>query len=100
MTRIQDDDTLWVSRRAFPHNERWKMITVEFSEVGRDKRKFTASMAELDHSCLYRAVKRAKAIMSKDIEFMADPDSNAGTVVVGGCRIVGFWKVLPERLPQ
>lgn len=65
---------------------------VQFSNVGRDKKSWTAEVPANDDKTvsqgrLREAVRKQRAIMSKDVEF------DNGGVFVGGFRIVGEYKL-------
>ena len=71
-------------------------MNVKFKDVGRGKKCFDVTMPELEYDSLYKAVKKAGALGSRDIEFMFDHDTNQGTVVVGGFRQVGTFSCHEE----
>lgn len=71
------------------------MTKVKFKNLGRWKATFEASIKELDHGSLLKAVR--PYLMSRDVEFSVDPDTNEGRVLVGGFRAVGTFKVLEEK---
>lgn len=70
------------------------MVTVEFNEVGRDKKSWTDTLPHLSASTLSKSVKRNRALMSRDIEFEFDQGEMSGSIIVGGMRPVGSWRVV------
>lgn len=69
---------------------------VQFTNVGRGKDSWIAEFPTLDNDLLYCSVKRNSSLMSQDIDFHVDPDSNLGKVIVGGFRVCGEFKVISE----
>jgi len=69
------------------------MITINFKEVGRGKKSWSAKVQSINHASMHRAVKANGALMSDDIEF----DFETGAVIAGGFRKVGEFSV--EGLP-
>lgn len=65
------------------------MIKVSFENVGRDKQSWTEDFRELSESALYRAIKKRRALASKDI--FCDLDSGQ---IFAGFRCVGTFKVV------
>lgn len=65
------------------------MIKVSFENVGRDKQSWTEEFRELSESALYRAIKKRRALASKDI--YCDMDSGQ---IYAGFREVGAFKIL------
>lgn len=72
-------------------------ISVEFFEVGREKKRFTATLSEIDHDEMYKVVRRSGALMSRDISFSQNPDTNTG-IIHAGMHTVGKWRGLPETV--
>lgn len=68
-------------------------ITIEFYDVGAAKKTFRATMEELSEIAMFRAVKKAKALASKGIDFEQDESGLSGTVLAG-YRTAGYWKVI------
>lgn len=64
------------------------MIKVSFENVGRDKQSWTEEFCELSESVMYHAIKKRRALASKDIYF--DRDSGQ---IYAGVREVGTFKV-------
>jgi hypothetical protein len=71
-------------------------VMVEFHDVGRDKRSWTAALREFSQDELHAEVKRKGALRSGDIDFHYDEAANSGVVIVGGCRAVGAFKVVAD----
>lgn len=71
-------------------------VIVEFTNVGRGKKSWTQELDDVDHDSLLSSVLKHGALMSRDIEFAEDPDSNLGKVIVGGFRVVGSFRLLPK----
>lgn len=74
-------------------------MKVHFSNVGRDKKSFTAEIDELCHDKMLKIIR--KYVLSRDVEFHTKPpDHNTGTIVVGGFREVGTFRLeLPDDEP-
>lgn len=68
---------------------------VHFSAVGRGKKSWTASLKEMpSESTLENLVRKSGALGSNDIECVFDDETlEYGTVIVGGFRPVGSFKV-------
>ena len=77
-------------------------MLVEFLNVGRDKKSWTEELKSLTENTLRASVRKNHALASRDVEFgVSDvgwPPS--GTVIVGGMRAVGTWRVVPEESPH
>jgi hypothetical protein len=68
-------------------------VVVEFQDVGRAKKSWTATLQRFTHSALYREVKRQNALGSTGIDFDYNEDEKRGLIVVGGFRVVGSFTV-------
>ena len=74
-------------------------LTVNFKNVGRDKASFAATVGELEHTELLKAVR--PYLGSRDIEFVSDPPwHDTGRIVVGGFRTVGSFTIDGQVVPQ
>ena len=69
-------------------------MKVEFIDVGMNKKSWSAEISDLFHEELFKEVKKNGDIMSQNIDFTYDNETNSGQVIVGGFRIVGTFKVL------
>lgn len=69
---------------------------IEFVEVGRGRHTWTTRVKQLSHGALLRAVKQKGALMSSDIEFGFDDETQEGAIFVGGFRKVGRFRVIDE----
>lgn len=68
---------------------------VEFKDVGRGHLSWSEVLNTFpDEAALARLVKRKKALCSKGIDCVYDDDEEYGTVVVGGYRPVGSFRVV------
>ena len=65
-------------------------MKVEFIEVGRFKKSWTADLKEISYDSLYLQVK--PHLLSNDIEF-----TMSGHVLVSGIRTVGKFRILEEE---
>lgn len=63
-------------------------MKVTFENVGRDRQSWTEEMREVSESALYRAVKKRRALASKDIYC----DIEEG-IIYAGPRMVGTFSV-------
>lgn len=63
-------------------------MKVTFENVGRDKQTWTEEFRELSESALYRAVKKRRALASKDVWC----DLDTGIIYAGG-RAVGTFSI-------
>lgn len=68
-------------------------MKIQFTEVGRDKKSWTAEIKELTESAIVRQVKKGKAILSSGIEAILNEDGKTGYIIVGGFRTVGQFSV-------
>lgn len=76
---------------------------IEFRNVGRGKKTWQCSVRELSHGSLIRALRKGRALMSRDISFMS-PEHDEPGVVFAGLHAVGEWVILDftahrERTP-
>jgi hypothetical protein len=71
------------------------MIAVEFIEVGRNKRSWTAPMKELDEDALYRSVRKHGAVMSRDLSFLLEDETNGA--VLAGFHKIGTFRIVESR---
>lgn len=68
-------------------------MTVEFIDVGRDKRSWTETIEGKDlYFEIERVVRRSGAIMSRGIDVEIEEDGT-GKIIVGGFRTVGTFKI-------
>lgn len=68
-------------------------VVVSFSNVGRGKLSWTATLPRLDDASMIREIKKRGALGSRDIDF-SDDGSGGGAIYVGGFRQVGEWRVV------
>jgi hypothetical protein len=73
-------------------------MTVQFSNVGRGQKSWAVEMPHLDYSALYRAVKKAGALGSRDVDFEWDSETQTGAIFVGGFRQVGSFTVSDHHI--
>lgn len=72
-----------------------------FENVGREKRTFEIEAdgewtpRVLDRDTLATKIRAAGRLMSSDVDFTFDDATKTGTVLVGGFRPVGTFRVLP-----
>lgn len=71
------------------------MIKVRFESVGRDKRTWETEIRELSYPCLYQAIRKRKALASKEIDFEWIDDNTAQ--IFAGSREVGTFKILQDE---
>ena len=69
-------------------------ITVQFQNVGRDKLSWSEILTSLSASTLTKAIRRRKALKSRDIDFDWNDDLTGARIVVGGFRHVGDLTVM------
>lgn len=73
--------------------------TVLFEDVGRGHRSWTSDIPWLgdcpDGECMERAVHKAKALASRDVDFTVNDDGISGNVLAG-MRPVGTWRVVEK----
>lgn len=69
-------------------------MTVQFENVGRNKKSWTADIEEINGDLLMRQIRKHGALGSRDVSFLWDDDTNEGVVVVGGFRQVGTFRVV------
>lgn len=65
---------------------------IHFTQLGRTKGDLIENVKDESH--FFRIVSRY--LLSRDIDFDYDPEINEGSIIVGGFRIVGKFKVLPQ----
>ena len=74
--------------------------TIEFERVGRDKRSWSvpcpcaADNQEMVEFVALKSVKAARALLSREIDTYYNAETRTGSVVVGGFRTVGTFKVV------
>lgn len=68
-------------------------MTVEFSNVGRDKKTWTAEVADLSDRTLIRQIHNNSALMSSGIDFAWNDAGDEAGIYVGGFRRVGALRV-------
>lgn len=79
-----------------------KTKTVRFEDVGRGKKTFEVQVRVigdlLDRNDMLRAVRKSGALMSRDIEVIANPfdPEHAMGAVFAGMRVVGAWRVVEK----
>lgn len=74
------------------------MTTVKFNNVGRGKQSWwivtTQDASEIDYDFLFNSIKKHKALMSDNIEFLDD-----GTITAG-FRPVGTFEIIDDKPPE
>ena len=74
-------------------------ITIEFKDVGRDKKTWRAEVTDLSEQSILRALRAGGALMSRDIDLDYDPVTGCGDIIVGMIRHVGtFRRVDPDEI--
>lgn len=69
------------------------MINVQFSNVGRDRKAWKASLSEMSASAIYGSIKDNRALASRGIDVDYKAETNEGRIYAGG-RPVGEFKVV------
>lgn len=70
-------------------------MKVTFTDVGRDKRTWTAEIDELTDAALVRSIRKSALLSSGiDVEFETP---TSGLVIVGGLRVVGRFQAVNEN---
>lgn len=67
-------------------------MKVTFENVGRSKQTWTEEMREVSESALYRAVKKRRALASKEI-YCDINDERTGGFIYAGDRLVGAFSI-------
>lgn len=76
-----------------------KTYTVQFKEVGRNKRSWSTEVDSYTEDSLAKIVAKSGALMSHSIDvYLNESDINAGTIVVGGFREVGSLVITKNQL--
>ena len=70
-------------------------VTVAFESVGAGKVSWKATAKELTYKWLYKEVKSIGMVMSRDLDFPYDEETNTGAVVAG-FRIIGKFHVVKD----
>lgn len=74
-------------------------MTVNFIDVGRDKRSWSATIKGNDIlGEIASAVRKSGAIMSRSLDIELDEDG-VGEIIIGGFRTVGMFKI-PDYASQ
>ena len=70
------------------------MITVHFKDVGRDKRSWSKEFrGELSESMIAKEAKSRGGLMSSGVDAELNDTGSAGTILVGGWRVVGQFTI-------
>ena len=73
-------------------------MIVHFERVGRDNKTWSEDVGELCEENLLSAIRRKRALNSRDVEFGTEPpEHNTGRIVVGGLRTVGTFRLQPNE---
>lgn len=84
-----------MTEQQTPDERRHRVI---FVSVGRDHRSWQETVTGMpDEAQIARMVRKSRALASRDIECVFDEDLTYGTIIVGGFRPVGAFRV--EELP-
>jgi hypothetical protein len=71
---------------------------VEFAGVGRDNRSWTSALQQQPtEAILERLVRKHGGLASREIECVFDEDMEHGTIIVGGYRPVGAFRVIEPK---
>lgn len=70
-------------------------VRIQFRNVGRDKKTWTADVADVSDEVLIRQIRREGALMSRDIDVLWNDSHTGGAIYVGIWRKVGDFVVLP-----
>jgi hypothetical protein len=72
-------------------------VLVKFSNVGRNKKTWTANIpcegGTLDANAMIGSIRRSRALLSSSIDV-----DESGNVTVGGFRVVGRWDVVGDAV--
>ncbi len=71
-------------------------MTVKFVDVGRSKMCWEEEISTVDELSIIRAVKKRKALASKEID--ASVEGTGGTIYVAGFRPVGHFFIFGEAV--
>lgn len=71
-------------------------MKIQFKEVGRNKKTWTAEVNELSESALLREIKKSGALMSRGVDVVLDDGDTSGLIIVGGWRTVGTFEILHD----
>jgi hypothetical protein len=69
------------------------MITVNFIEVGRDKKSWSRQFGILSELAIAKEAKRNGGIMSSQVDAELSDNGSTGTILVGGWRPVGTFTI-------
>lgn len=77
-----------------------KPALVRFQDVGRDKRTWEEVLPFIDHRTALAAIKRKKALVSKSVEIVIEPDGTGQ--IYAGDRLCGrlTWKEIKEEVKK
>jgi hypothetical protein len=73
-------------------------VRIRFEDVGRDRRTWeqeftTDGDGDLSGPALIGAIRKRGGVVSRDVDFLAGDDGDM-TIVVGGFRPVGKWRIV------
>lgn len=68
-------------------------MTVYFENVGRFKQSWSVDLESLSDYRLVESVRERGRLMSSQIDVVYDEDGRGGSVVVGGWRCVGRFRI-------
>lgn len=71
-------------------------VKVEFRNVGRGKRTWTATLPDLSDVSLLREIRKNGGLASRGVEVEMEEDGT-GAIFVGGWRMVGTFEVVGAR---
>lgn len=69
-------------------------MRVKFIDIGYGNANWIADMEELTEAAVVREVKRAGAVMSRQVSAVLDDSGKTGEVIVGMFRLAGRFKVI------
>ncbi len=70
------------------------MITIKYTEVGRDKKSWEKSFKSVDEDQIAMEAKRGAGLMSGEVDAELNDMGSGGFILVGGWRTVGSFAVI------
>jgi len=70
------------------------MVIVNFKNVGRNKKKWKAKLKKLSYKEMYDEVRKNGQVMSRDLEFQYNENSNKAGKIIAGFRKIGEFEVV------
>ena len=71
-------------------------MIIKFTNVGSRNAHFRVQTKELTYDILYSAVR--PYLLSREIDFYYNPETQKGSVVVGIVRVVGYFSVEDDEV--